>query len=330
MYFVSNTLLRHALQIFRDNDFADPQRGDWFFETFGPGNIVQTADRPYERLSDYEQLLSVLRREDIQKYDQIHKGTPFFFISWAAHDLRNFEKALFYLDAAISEDVRKDPDNWLGAPGGRLLLLEAQDHVAERYVLSLRESLEKQIERWNQAPGPAKMDVSDVTNHFVRALVKNKRNRTIVTAFYSFLAEFQDRAVELNLRSTEGGSIEPFISHLFKGGLIFESVLKHLYPKKDNGRPYGTLGDIFKTTAFKTDFVSNVRQSSNTLQSILSTANGTTLEAALSTTAMIRNATGHNLVWDDVFIAANSYQRLFEQEVNALFHIIAKRFQGKG
>jgi hypothetical protein len=58
-----------------------------------------------------------LREADAVKYRQIHKGIPFYFMSWLAFDLRNYEKALFYIDAGISEDVRKNPKGWQENPG---------------------------------------------------------------------------------------------------------------------------------------------------------------------------------------------------------------------
>ncbi len=64
---------------------------DSLFQNFGPGNIKVTddpflhvIDRPYERLSVYEHILHELQLADNIKYDQIHKGTPYFFISWLA------------------------------------------------------------------------------------------------------------------------------------------------------------------------------------------------------------------------------------------------------
>ncbi|MGD0778045.1 MAG: hypothetical protein ABSC05_35120 [Candidatus Solibacter sp.] len=94
-------------------EFGTPQQGNQFFEVFGPGNIVSNPDRPFERFSDYEELLVRLMATDRDKYQKMHKGTPLGFMSWLAFDLRNYEKALFYMDAGISEDVKNFPDNWI-------------------------------------------------------------------------------------------------------------------------------------------------------------------------------------------------------------------------
>jgi hypothetical protein len=61
MYFYHDNLLNHALSIYSQFDFNDPAEGDRFFNTFSPGNTIYIKDRPYERFSDYEELLNHLR-----------------------------------------------------------------------------------------------------------------------------------------------------------------------------------------------------------------------------------------------------------------------------
>jgi hypothetical protein len=115
MHFLTDPLVELALHHFDNLDVA---HGDWFFSTFGPGNLVNATDRPHERFNDYESLLRLLQERNQLKYNQIHKGTPFFFLSWLAFDLRNYEKALYYLDAAISEDVKKSEKKAVGSGFG--------------------------------------------------------------------------------------------------------------------------------------------------------------------------------------------------------------------
>jgi len=135
MYFFQQSLINHAIHIYRIQQFTQPRDGDAFFETFAPGNVLFFIDRPYERFSDYEELLTILRNEDPQKFLRMHKGTPYYFLAWTAFDLRNYEKALFYMDAAISEDIRKDARCWLEGPAGKFLTLEdTEDLVAKRTV----------------------------------------------------------------------------------------------------------------------------------------------------------------------------------------------------
>ena len=97
--------LKEPLKRFTDEEFPGTS-ADQFFGEFGVGNTTEVVDRPLERFREYEELLAALRQANPAKYASIHKGTPFFFLSWLAFDMSNYETALFYLDAGIAEDIR--------------------------------------------------------------------------------------------------------------------------------------------------------------------------------------------------------------------------------
>lgn len=327
MYFLSSSLVNHVREVYQQLVIDGPQVGDWFFETFGPGNVLNWVDRPYERFSDYEELLRILEQENPQKYQAIHKGTPFYYLCWTAFDLRNFEKALFYIDAAISEDVRKLPNDWINQPGAAFLILqEPQLQVARRTIEKVRQSLEQELNRFNNISGRPPLAIPDFVDRFVRvlALEQDATKRTIVSAFYVFLLEYFDRYLELRLRSTVGGSIQPFVVHLFKGGLIFESLLKHLYP--DPAQPRRTLSTILNSPAFQNDFPGQIPTGSSTLQDVVDGIQGNSIQSAFTATSRLRNTTGHNLVWDDVFNNADIFTNLFCQEMNAILYLISYKF----
>lgn len=323
MYFLTPPLIELALQHF---DHLDLAQGDAFFSTFGPGNLVNATNKPHERFNDYESLLRLLRQRNQQKYEQVHKGTPFFFLPWLAFDLRNFEKALYYLDAAISEDVKNAGGDWVNLPGAQFLKLSAQPHVAERIISKIRKLLEEEINRFNQISGLSPITLEDFINKFVSVLIQDSHTRTIISAFYIFLLETTERLIELELRSTEGSSLGPIISHLFGGGLIFESLLKNRYPNKDDGNPVKVLGNVFYTNAFKNDFGQGVQTSAESLQEILDAINDNSFITAFTTTARLRNTTGHNLVWDNIFNTSVNYETLYHQIINALFYVIERNF----
>lgn len=137
-----------------------------------------------------------------------------------------------------------------------------------------------------------------------------------------YLLDFDDRHKELRLRSKRGGSIAPLIIHLFKGALICESLLKHLYPNTKS------LGEIFHKATFRKDFVNlcNISISANSLQEIIDGIADDSQFTAFTTMAKIRNTTGHNLVRDDVFKNPAQYEKLFHQEINALLYIACIKF----
>jgi len=319
--------IAQARLAFRQLTISGPEDGDRFFEAYCPGNTINIADRPYERFEDYEILLKIIRDDDQTKYEQIHKGTPFYFLAWTAFDLKNYEKAVFYMDAAISEDMRKNPNGWLNNPASQFLTLNPQgDQAAIRITKHLKNKILAELSRFNGVSRQSCISAEDFVEKFVKEFVKQKKYHSIITAFYSFILEFEDREKELLLRSIEGGSIEPTLTYLFKGGLIFESLLKYLYPKEDNRTDdCKTLGDIFNTTNFKSDFITGIKTNANTLQEIVKTI-GNDLQTAFNTTSKLRNTTGHNLVWDDVFNKSDNFKILYEQQVNAILYIIQKKF----
>ncbi len=320
----------------------NPTVADKLFEAFGPGNIRSIVDRPFERFHDYELLLKKFQEADGDKYKALHKGTPFYFLAWTAFDMGNHEKALFYMDAAISEDIRKNPDGWLNESAPRFLLLEGPgSQPADRIARDFKARVETQLERFNGISGFPALSTEDFLERFAKTLVQDTEtmeNRSIVTAFYSFILEFDDLSDQLALRSKTGGSIEPFVTHLFKGGLIFESLLKHFYKdKRDpaNEKEYKQIGQSFKTSGeFRGHFPEGysrggdlATQGYNTTASDLKddiidkiSTNDTT--TAFETTAKLRNTTGHKLTWDDHF--SDHYGVLFEQEVNAILLIAQK------
>jgi hypothetical protein len=325
--FYTQEKVAQARLAYRQLVISGSEDGDRFFEAYCPGNTINIADRPFERFEDYEMLLSTIKNDDPNKYDEIHKGSPFYFLAWTAFDLKNYEKAVFYMDAAILEDIRKDPIDWLNNPASQFLTLNHKgNQAAVRITSHLKEKTEKEILRFNNISEEPEIYLNDFVNKFVKTLVKKKENHSIITALYSFLLEFDDRQRELILRSKDGGSIEPVLTYLFKGGLIFESLLKYLYPKKDNGTDKcKTLRDIFNTTNFKNDFSNGIQIGANALQEIVDIT-GNDIIAAFSITGKLRNTVGHNLVWDDVFNNPNNFVKLFEQQINAVLYLIQKKF----
>jgi len=325
MYFFSDRLVEHALTQFDLINPSDSQ--NYFFETFGPGNIQNTKDRPFERFSDYEDLLRLLEARNKTKYDHIHKGTPFFFLSWLAFDLHNFEKALYYLDAAISEDVKNAGTGWKNLPGAKILKLSTEPyHVASRVIQEIRKLLNNQLDRFNCISGFPGITFDSFLEKFVVHLMEDPDTRTILSALYVFLLEVPERSTELYLKSTQGSSLGPIIKHLFSGGLIFESLLKHIYPTKDNGDPIKTLGNVFHTNTFRADFGLEIQTSADSLQNILSSINDDSLFTAFCTASKLRNTTGHNLIWDNIFQTPLNYEKLVNQILNALFYLIRKKF----
>jgi hypothetical protein len=328
--FLKGEDLQIVLTDFKSLNCADPQAADAFWGKFTPGNTLAKVSQPFERLAVYEELLKALYNEDETRYREMHKGTPFYFMAWLAFDLRNYQKALFYLDAAISEDVRmtkntSNPDAWKNMPGTQFLLLANVQNVGQRTKFLLIRELGIQIVRFNKASGKPALDVADVMR-FLERFLDEPRKRAIISALYIFILEFQEWQAELQLRrGSQGGSSEPFTMHLLSGGLLLESLLKEYYPVDNNGQPNKQIGKVFQTGRFLADFGLNgsISTSASTLREIYDEIAGSnSAQTAFTITGKIRNTTGHNLVWDDIFANEVIYTELYHQIVNAILYIV--------
>lgn len=325
--FLSTEKIATARLSFRQLSVLGPEDGDRFFEAFGPGNTVDVIQRPFERFEDYEFLMSAIQRDDPTKYAEIHKGTPFYFMAWTAFDLRNYEKAVYYMDSAIEEDRRARPTSWMDNPGYAFLKFEdSSNQVATRITKHLLENVNRELDRFNALSGRLPITIDLLREGFVDNLMQSPEKHPIVTAFYTFILEAEDRKKEILLRGTGGGSIEPILTFLFKGGLIFETLLKQLYPTQDNGQLCKTLGNVFNTGVFKTDFLNTVDTSSTSLIDIVDVIVNDDMQTAFNVASKLRNTTGHNLVWDDVFSEPENFRKLYEQLINAILYVISVKY----
>jgi len=335
-----------AIKDFDQGSFDTQEESDKFFEKHGVGNSIFEPINPYERLTAYYKLLFELFTHDKEKYQRIHKGIPFYFLAWLAFDCHQYQKALFFIDAAVSEDIRAtektrtkdDPYPWMRSPACEFLLLKPEKQVGLRAFWVLQDNFENELLRFNvfrienikQRLTKAFFVNNFIVPNFINdsALDRNKKkrtNRTIICAFYQFILEYKERRNDLRLRSIEGGSITPFVIHLFSGALIFESLLKQLFPKIDNGKTPKNIGDITNSNQFISKF-GEINISAYTIQEIIDGVKDNSLKTSFSTTAKIRNTTGHNFVWDDNFNDPSNYELLADQIINAIFYLIVSSY----
>ena len=255
----------------------------------------------------------------------MHKGTPLYFLSWLAFDLHLFDAALHFLDAAIEEDKRKDPPGWFGQPGAQLVMLNPSGTGAQRVVKQLVSRVDQAIndfaKRYNVAYTRA-----DFLARFSEPLIRSGEF-AIVAAFYAFLLEFDDIVLEVQLRSSPKlGSYQPLFMHLFKGGLLLETLLKKARVKPDAGN-MDTLGNLFKGTDFRGRMGFNPPSIATVVITTLCTdARAMTKEAAFQATGRIRNTMGHNLILDALPTLPGDYANLATHAINAFLYAAMKLY----
>lgn len=324
----------NLLSDFRNASTTTSVDGDNLFQTYGIGNLTGgLINMPYERLKGYEMLLTILADQDIDHFRKIHKGTPYYFMGWTAFQLEDFEKGVFYMDSAISEDLRMlgpsyDINFGQTTPGINFLLLESGGQVAVDVATKLINAVEGDLTIFSQ-----KASVTFNKDLFIQKFIKDSglfrqgTFRTIVTSLYSFILEFQSRQVQLRLRSSEGGSIEPFLTHLFKGCVIWESLLKLLSP----GDTKRTLWPAIEAHNTRLGIDLSLLPNEKTFEEVailmrdMVTQSKNYQNISFATAYGMRNTTGHKLAWPDIFQNDDKvYEELYRAIVGALFWTIYK------
>jgi len=145
-----------ALLAFEQLEIRNGRTGDLYFETYGVPNTIELFNAPYERFACYELLMQMLKSEDAVKFSLIHKGTPYYFLAWTAFEIRNFSKAVFYMDLALGEDIRKSTTpgksqadaarEALNNPGGNLWKFIPKEPAA-RVIQQLKQLIKTELQR---------------------------------------------------------------------------------------------------------------------------------------------------------------------------------------
>ena len=231
---------------------GEAKDADAFFNRFE--YFQRLRERSYSAALDQGiKLLATCKQIEPNAYQNIHKGTPFYWIGTAAFLVHDYQTATFFFDAAVSEDIRigADPVS-KSTPALRFIQIEGNQpqQAARPLVIAMQSRIEDAIADYNNRPGrPASVDslqLSQVRERFLRIGVSkgNEGWRSLATALISYFLEWDYRSTLIELRAGDG-TAEPFFIHLFKGCVLFESLLK-ANPKDTPPSTASTLGAVLK------------------------------------------------------------------------------------
>ena len=263
-------------------------------------------------------------------YAKIHKGTPFYWLGTAAFLKHEYETAVFFYDAAVSEDLRIGATPITNStPALRFIQIEAEqpEQAARPLVEKTQKSLELVLKKYNSLQGrPATvtpLQLDEVRGCFLRRAVSpgGERLRTLATAFISFLLEWDYMSALSRLRSSDG-TTEPFFMHLFKGCLLFESLLKANPKNSSKGL---TLGSVLQYLSSDLGIPHDLQigkgiEFPTILKSLASAVD--TVQNAIEFAGKIRNTVGHDFGWKATLDTA-AYDSLAEKVVCSNLHAIA-------
>jgi len=224
------------------------------------------------------------------------KGTAFYFLGIAAFKSRDYQTATFFFDAAASEDLKLPKPDRLPAHLFMYLNAHNPQQAGREIVRMLVKKLKRTIRNYNERGDSVRLTLPIVRKYFLRPQMKHakRHHRTLATTFISFLAEWDYRSRLIDL--SDAGSKEPFLSHLFRGCLLFESLLKANDSKPPTNH---TLGKMLKhdfASEFHISPKFNAREASfdNLVRAVTPKQS---IPVATECTARARNTLGHSLVW---------------------------------
>ena len=275
-----------------------------FFARFGLFQLIAT-DQFFQAIDKGEAILHLCHRLNQELYTKMHKGLMFYFMGIAAYRIHAYASAIYYIDSAVSEDLKNEPDNY-NSPSRLFLRLEGEkdEQAAKVLVRDAQQKIEKLISHYNDLADASTPELQKLTMLDIRKYLLDPASslaqsdlRSLATTFISFFLEFDYLYFQLMIRK-EAGTNEPFFTHLFKGCLLFESLLK----KNPNVKVKGsTLDQLLGNFAKPLGIPKQVKINAAKLENVLNAleTNDGSFTSAIILTGKLRNTLGHNMGWPD-------------------------------
>jgi hypothetical protein len=314
--------------VYIQNPRANKNEGFWgardmaeLFDTYCPYMPLITGGLYSQAVDEGLTFLKEMKRFAPNEYERTPKGTPFYMLGIAASLSYDFQTGTFLFDAAVAEDLKHQPNRY-NAPALLTMQLEDRDpkHAAYPIVMHVVAKIDAALNSYNGRPGCQHLTLDDVRKHFLsRVLAEQPHVRTLTTTFISFFLEWNYRSELIEL--SEAGSREPFFMHLFRGCLLFESLLK-TNPNKSTTNL--TLGGVLTELSAGLGIPAQLKISSGSFDEIVqSLMPSQSMDATIQCTGKTRNTLGHNLVWAAASLDAAKYNLLAENIAVSCLHAIS-------
>ncbi len=298
------------------------------FDLLNIGHHWQLRERVFS-------LLRTCKEIDSAAFARIHKGNPYYFIGISSYLLDDFQTAVYFFDASVTEDMNAgaDPiDN--PKPSTHFLMLEgeASNQSAKKLTEFVQAKVERALNYYQvnviKSDVVSPLTIDKLRKDFIyRALTTKNRPglRTLVTAFITFCIEWDFRKDHFEY-GVGNGTSEPFFSHLFRGCILFESLLMHNPVNMPVGK---NLGSVLTEKAIKEKLgIGEIKGKGGGEIFVLDDVfeelikYDESIHETIKITYMARNTFGHNLGWDSN-IGHDQYQKLYFIIVSACLHVIA-------
>ncbi len=269
-------------------------------------------------------LLSERQKANPAQYLKDHKGAPFYVLGYAAFACHDYTSASLYFDAAVAADLRYYNGS-LNTPALRFMQLchdENESLLASDISAKTEASVVQLLDDYGTRGGMQNITIDNLRSRFFEGILKagHEHRRTLITAFISFVAEWSYHAQQIEL--IEEGSREPFFLHLFRGCLLFESILKNA----PNAPALRTLGDALRHYKGKLGLITIQTTASVFNNVVASLTTGMDIPSSILSCAKARNTLGHNLVWATADLTPENYELLVKNIAASCLHAISKLY----
>ncbi|MCK1402217.1 hypothetical protein IVB39_29525 [Bradyrhizobium sp. 39] len=296
------------------------------FDIYHPYAALLNAGRQAEAIDDAILLLQIMRGANRKLYDSSAKGTPFYVLGAAAAACHDYQSAAFYFDAAVSEDLAHYPER-NDTPALLFMRLVHTNPNQRAHVLvnTAANKLQAVIDSYNARDNHQPLTFDELRARFLDKTIRdsNPHRRTMVTALISFILEWDHRARLIELATI--ASHEIFFMHLFKGCLLFETLLKESSASRARG---GSIETVLKRLKVELGLSkANLRLGNTTLEALASSLTpNQNIRDVVVTTGQVRNMLGHNLVWPAASLDIKSYNLIADAIASACIHAISKLY----
>jgi hypothetical protein len=181
--------------------------------------------------------------------------------------------------------------------------------------------LEAAIRSYGSRKGSQSLSLADLRARFLEKIIvdQNPHRRILVTTLISFILEWDHRAQLLELATT--ASHEIFFMHLFKGCLLFESLLKEHSNPPARGKLENVVKNLKAALGLNNCDVSFGNQDFDEIATSIKPE--LCIRDVVVTTGRVRNMLGHNLVWPAASLDANKYNLIADVIASACVHAIS-------
>lgn len=292
-------------------------------ESWKPYRDLVNLGNPGAALAQCLQALDDYRSKNTD-YAAQHKGTPYYVMGYCALATHDFSGATLFFDAALSEDQKYHPAT--DTPAKQFMRLENDKilYLAGDMIKGLVADTEELLKDYNARSGAAGLTMADLRARFFEAVIKLSAHnaRALATTFISFIAEWKYRRRLLEL--ADGASRDVLYVHLFRGCVLFESLLKEnpKYPTKQSMLG-GVLGELRNPLGINGIIMTSAASFGD---AIIEVGKATSVEEAIMAAGKLRNTLGHKISWPSANFTPHVYDQAICVVASACLHAIAKLY----